>query len=77
MKRVLASLLLCGIANAQYQMVKEYIGEHFFDDWAFYNNCELTVLMHAPATDGWFPSRQPHQRRRLVSAPPRAAADAS
>ncbi|KIP04230.1 glycoside hydrolase family 16 protein [Phlebiopsis gigantea 11061_1 CR5-6] len=35
---VLASLLLPGIANAQYTMVKEYIGEHFFDDWSFYNN---------------------------------------
>ena len=44
---VLAALLLPGIANAQYTMVKEYIGEHFFDDWSFYNNCELSAMMHA------------------------------
>ncbi|EKM49761.1 glycoside hydrolase family 16 protein [Phanerochaete carnosa HHB-10118-sp] len=35
---VLGSLLLPVLANAQYQMVKEYIGDSFFDDWAFYNN---------------------------------------
>lgn len=33
-----AALLLPLLASAQYQMVKEYIGDHFFDDWQFYNN---------------------------------------
>lgn len=31
------------LVHAQYNMVKEYIGEHFFDDWDFYgNNDNLT-----------------------------------
>lgn len=42
---IFASLLLPALASAQYQMVKEYIGEHFFDDWAFYNNCRLPIMI--------------------------------
>ena len=35
---LLLSLLLPALAQAQYSLVKEYIGERFFDDWNFYNN---------------------------------------
>ena len=24
-----------------YSMIKEYAGTHFFDDWTFYDHCEL------------------------------------
>ena len=34
----LCALLLPVLAQAQYQLVKEYNGEHFFDTWNFYNN---------------------------------------
>ena len=27
-----------------YDMVTEYSGENFFDDWTFYNNCERARL---------------------------------
>lgn len=35
---ILCALLLPVVADAQYTMVKEYIGQNFFDDWAFYNH---------------------------------------
>ena len=35
---LLLSLLLPALAQAQYSLVKEDIGERFFDDWNFYNN---------------------------------------
>ena len=38
---VLCTLLLPVLAQAQYALVKEYIGDHFFDDWNFYDNSEL------------------------------------
>ena len=34
------SLLLPTAVLGQYNLVKEYAGESFFDDWTFYNNCE-------------------------------------
>lgn len=36
----LSALLLPSLVEAQYQMVKEYMGQTFFDDWDFYDNCE-------------------------------------
>lgn len=35
-----ASLLLPSAVLAQYDLVKEYAGESFFDDWNFYNHCK-------------------------------------
>ncbi|KAI0917539.1 hypothetical protein AcW1_007283 [Taiwanofungus camphoratus] len=32
------ALLLPALANAQYQVVKEYAGASFFNDWDFYNH---------------------------------------
>ncbi|KAI0699209.1 concanavalin A-like lectin/glucanase domain-containing protein [Cytidiella melzeri] len=37
---VACSLVLPLLAHAQYAMVKEYIGEHFFDDWNFYGKTD-------------------------------------
>ena len=45
---LLCLLLLPGLASAQYQMVKEYVGDNFFNDWTFYNNCE--PFLSAPLT---------------------------
>lgn len=39
-----ASLLLPAFVAAQYQMVKEYTGQNFFDDWSFYNNCKAQII---------------------------------
>lgn len=36
----ICTLFLSALANAQYQMVKEYIGDNFFDNWNFYNNID-------------------------------------
>ena len=41
----LGALLLPSLVGAQYQMVKEYMGQTFFDDWDFYDNCEC--LLHS------------------------------
>ena len=35
------SLLLPAAVLAQYDLVKEYSGETFFDGWSFYGNSEL------------------------------------
>lgn len=35
-------LLLSAAAVAQYNLVKEYAGERFFDDWTFYGHSEFT-----------------------------------
>ena len=45
---LLSVLLLPVLASAQYQMVKEYVGDNFFNDWTFYNNCES--FLSAPLT---------------------------
>lgn len=37
----ICTLFLSALANAQYQMVKEYIGDNFFDNWNFYNNSKF------------------------------------
>ena len=31
-------------AAAQYDLVKEYAGESFFDEWTFYNNSEYELI---------------------------------
>ena len=38
---VACSSVLPLLAHAQYAMVKEYIGEKFFDDWNFYGKGEV------------------------------------
>ena len=38
---VCVSLLLPAAVLAQYDLVKEYSGETFFDGWSFYDNSEL------------------------------------
>ena len=38
------SLLFVGSVSAQYDIVKEYAGQHFFDDWIFYDNCEFDLI---------------------------------
>lgn len=65
------SLLLPSAAVAQYNLVKEYVGESFFDDWSFYGNSECdqsagslsarTLSLRHP-----YYSRQPHQWRCQV-----------
>ena len=35
-----ASLVSLVAATSQYNLVKEYSGESFFDDWTFYGNSE-------------------------------------
>ena len=47
---VLCALLAPALAGAQYAMVKEYAGDHFFDDWAFYDHCKLRSLSHVPSS---------------------------
>ncbi len=37
----LALALPAVIRGSQYGLVKEYAGEHFFDEWDFYGHCEL------------------------------------
>lgn len=48
---LLGVLLLPVLANAQYQMVKEYVGDNFFNDWTFYNNCEPLPACAADAAE--------------------------
>lgn len=41
------------VRGTQYSLVKEYAGEHFFDEWDFYGHCELQIwsalVFFAPA----------------------------
>ena len=39
------ALFFSSAATAQYQMVKEYAGSGFFNDWDFYNNCTSRLLL--------------------------------
>lgn len=45
------SVVLCTVllplvlAQNQYQFVKEYVGETFFDDWNFYNNGAVPCML--------------------------------
>ena len=36
------------ITGTQYGLVKEYAGEHFFDDWDFYGHCEFADFGRRP-----------------------------
>lgn len=40
----LALALPAVIRGTQYGLVKEYAGEHFFDEWEFYGHCELRAV---------------------------------
>lgn len=33
------------VTAAQYSLVKEYGGTHFFDNWEFYGNCEWPMTI--------------------------------
>ena len=39
-------LVLGSLVHGQYSMVKEYIGENFFDDWNFYGKGETLYDWH-------------------------------
>jgi len=36
------------VTAAQYGLVKEYVGTHFFDDWDYYGNCEWPMTITLP-----------------------------
>ena len=36
----LLSALFTLVSATRYSVTKTYAGQHFFDDWVFYNNCE-------------------------------------
>jgi hypothetical protein len=37
------------VTGAQYSLVKEYAGTHFFDDWDYYGNCEWPMTITLPS----------------------------
>ena len=41
---VLALAFPAVIRGTQYELVKEYAGSTFFDDWNFYGHCELQIM---------------------------------
>lgn len=52
------ALAACGLVSAAttYDMIKEYRGSGFFDDWTFYNHCVFIfcincICAHLPAVD--------------------------
>jgi hypothetical protein len=38
-----------GAGATSYNMVKEFAGSTFFDDWTFYNNCLFSISPHIDA----------------------------
>ena len=39
------------VRGTQYNLIKQYAGANFFDDWDFYGNCELRLCLALKVTD--------------------------